>query len=424
MGAFLSAVVFSVIVSFLCSISEASLLSITRAQVQGLGETRAGRILQTFKAEIDVPIAAILILNTAANTLGAAVAAAAYVSLYGPATLWGFSLVFTLALLIFGEIIPKTVGAVHTQRFIVPVVYWVRALAFFFRPIILLTRLVTRLISGESRPVTSLEEIRLLAELGKSEGALAARTAKMIDGAARLRELSAYHVMVPRTSTLMLSGETSLAETLRIIQRSGHSRFPYSKSGKADEIDGIILTKEVLFLIHERDIGPSATAMSEPCRPLLDSLARKADYVTESTSLDDLLRRFQETRHHMAVVVDEYGGTEGIVTLEDVLEEIVGEIQDESDRMMAFIVRRRDGTLRLRGRAETRKVFDLIGESDEAESVSVGGYIAERLGRVPIAGDEVTLGRHLFRVQRAAARGAEHIIVERLPDPSDASEEN
>jgi CBS domain containing-hemolysin-like protein len=141
--------------------------------------------------------------------------------------------------------------------------------------------------------------------------------------------------------------------------------------------------------------------------------------VTESTSLEDLLRKFQETRHHLAIVVDEYGGTEGIVTLEDVLEEIVGEIQDESDRMTAFIVRREDGTLRLRGRAETRKVFDLIGENDEAESVSVGGYIAERLGRVPVAGDRVVLGSHVFRVQRAAARGAEHIIVEPLTSGSE-----
>lgn len=414
MGAFVVAVVLAVLVSFVCSISEAALLSSTHAQAQALGETRAGRILRRFKEEVDIPIAAILILNTTANTIGAAVAGAAYVNLYGAETLWWFSIAFTCLLLLLGEIVPKTLGAVHTGRFLVPVVYVVTGLVLLFRPGIWLTRSVTVLMRGERAPVTSLEEIRLLAELGRAEGALAVRTAKMIDGAARLRDLSAYDVMVPRTATVILSGENSLSEALQIIRQSGYSRFPYSRNGRADEIDGIVLAREVLFSVHERNIGPGDPGMEQGALEVLDPLARKADYVTESTSLEDLLRRFQETRHHLAVVVDEYGGTEGIVTLEDVLEEIVGEIQDESDRMTAFIVRREDGTLRLRGRAETRKVFDLIGENDEAESVSVGGYIAERLGRVPVAGDRVVLGSHVFRVQRAAARGAEHIIVEPL----------
>lgn len=422
MGAFLLAAVIALVVSFVCSISEAALLSMTHAKAQALGETRSGRILRRFKHEVDVPIAAILILNTTANTIGAAIAGAAYVDLYGAESLWWFSIVFTCVLLLLGEIVPKTVGAVHTEKFIVPVVYVVSTLVFIFRPVIWLTRGLTILIRGERAPVTSLEEIRLLAELGRAEGALAVRTAKMIDGAARLRDLSAYDVMVPRTATVILNGEATLLENLQLIQSSGYSRFPFSRAGRADDVDGIVLTREIFFKLHEAGIGPGDPRMAEPAASFFEPLARKADFVGESTSLEDLLRRFQETRHHLAIVVDEYGGTEGIVTLEDVLEEIVGEIQDESDRMTAFIVRREDGTLRLRGRAETRKVFDLIGENDEAESVSVGGYIAERLGRVPVAGDQVVLGAWVFRVQRAAARGAEHIVLEPVAPPSEAGE--
>ncbi len=417
MGAFLFAVVLALVVSFVCSISEAALLSVTHAQAQSLGETRAGQILRRFKAEIDVPISAVLILNTFANVIGAAMAGAGFVKIFGAGYLAGFSIAFTLVLLLFGEIVPKTLGAVHTKRVIVPVVYMVATLVFVLRPVIWLTRQMTSVIRGERAPVTSLKEIRLLAELGKAEGALAVRTAKMIDGAARLRELSAYDVMVPRTSAVILSGMKTISENIEILERSGYSRFPYSKTGEADKIDGVVMTREVLLALHGRGLGPRDELMRSEAADFLGTLARKVDYVTESTSLEDLLRLFQETRHHLAIVVDEYGGTEGIVTLEDVLEEIVGEIQDESDRMTAFIVRRQDGSLRCRGRAETRKVFDLLGEKvEEIESVSLGGYVAERLGRLPLAGDEFTLGRHLFKVQRATPHGAEQVIISRLPD--------
>ncbi len=418
MGAFIFAVLLALVVSFVCSISEAALLSVSHAQAQSLGETRSGQILRRFKAEIDIPISAVLILNTFANVIGAAMAGAGFVDLFGAPYLAWFSIGFTLALLLFGEIVPKTLGAVHTQRFIVPVVYFVAALVFVLRPVIWLTRLMTSLMRGERVPVTSLKEIRLLAELGKAEGALAVRTAKMIDGAARLRELSAYDVMVPRTAAILLSGMKTIAENLELMDRSGYSRFPFSKTGEADKIDGVVMTREVLLALHQRAIGPRDELMSQPAADFLGPIARKADYVTESTSLEDLLRLFQETRHHLAIVVDEYGGTEGIVTLEDVLEEIVGEIQDESDRMTAFITRRQDGSLRCRGRAETRKVFDLIDEKAEAESVSLGGYVAERLGRVPVVGDEFTLGRHLFQVQRATAHGAELVLISPMPEES------
>jgi len=416
MGAFVVAVLVALVASFVCSISEAALLSVTHAQAQGLGSTRPGRMLRRFKAEIDVPISAILILNTFANVIGASTAGAAFVNLYGTELLGAFSIAFTLAVLLLGEIVPKTLGAVHTSRVIVPVVYFVAGLALLLRPLIWTTKGLTGVIRGAPAPVTSLEEIRLLAEMGRAEGALAVRTAKMIDGAARLRELSAYDVMVPRTSAIILDGEKTIHENLRIIRSSGYSRFPFSKSGEADKIDGIVMARDVLLALHERALGPRDELMQLPGAEFLSPLARKADYVTESTSLEELLRRFQESRHHLAIVVDEYGGTEGIVTLEDVLEEIVGEIQDESDRLTTFIVRRTDGSLRCRGRAETRKVFDIIGERDEAESVSLGGYLAERLGRVPVVGDEIRLGAHIFVVQRATPHGAEHVIVRDAPE--------
>jgi CBS domain containing-hemolysin-like protein len=366
-----------------------------------------------------VPIAAILILNTTANTIGAAVAGASFVRVFGAEALWGFSLAFTLAILVLSEIVPKTLGALHTERFIVPVVYVVSGLVLFFAPAIWLSRKVTRLIRGERAPVTSLEEIRLLAELGKTEGALAERTARMIDGAARLREITAYDVMVPRTHAVYLSGKKSLKENLTQIQATGYSRFPYSRSGEADKIDGIILSRDLLFALHQKAIAPESPEMEAKAEELLDTLIRDVSFIPESTPLEDLLRHYQERALHMAVVVDEYGGTEGVVTLEDVLEEVVGEIQDESDPVTTQVFRRRNGELLCRGRAELRKVLDMIGESTAAESVSVGGYVAERLGRVPVVGDRVLLGEHVFVVQRATPRKAERVLIQRQEESSE-----
>lgn len=432
MAVFVFSVCTALVVSFLCSLAEAALLSVSHAQVQGLGNTRAGRTLREFKRQIDIPIAAILILNTTAHTIGAAVAGASFVAVFGESSLWLFSVLFTAVVLLFSEIMPKSLGVAHIEKVIVPVTFAVRGLVVAFMPIIWATRKLMPMLSrGKEGPVTSIEEIRLLVALGRTEGAVAERTAAIIEGATKLRDLTVYDVMVPRTMVSFLSGRKSLEENLAVVRASGYSRFPYSREGQVDRIDGIVLVRDLLFMLHEVSQGGGATegtfrraserpSGSESVRPGaeaggLDALARPALFVPDAMSLEKLLRNFQDHHMHMAVVVDEYGGTEGIVTLEDVLEEIVGEIQDESDRVDPFIIRRPDEGLLCRGLAETRKVFNLLDLTEDVESVSLGGFMAEKLGRVPKVGDQVTLGGYRFRVLRASARRAERIQIDRSP---------
>lgn len=402
------AITLSIVVSFLCSAAEAALLSVSRAEAQRLGESRAGVLLRKYKREIEQPIAAILVLNTLSNTAGAAVVGANFVSIFGDENLFAFSAAFTVLVILMGELVPKTLGALQASRVIVPAVYFISFLTFVLTPVLVLTRGVANLLRGENRPVSSIEEIRLLAELGRAEGALAERTAKMIEGASRLRELSAYEVMVPRTAMVFLNGKKSIAENVDVIRRSGFSRLPFSETGDPDKISGVVMARDVLFSLLEA--GPLSP--DEPAQPALAALSRPAAFVSENTKIEQLLRDFQERRHHLAVVVDEYGGTAGIVTLEDVVEEVVGEIQDESDRADHFVIRRADGSLVCRGRAETRAVFALIGEVDqESESVTLGGFVAEKLGRVPVQGDRVLLEKAELLVERSSARRAERIIV-------------
>jgi putative hemolysin len=405
---FVLGIAISHVFAFLCSISEATLLSVRLSQVQALRNTRAGRLVKRFKKQLDLPIAAILTINTLAHTVGASIAGASYSALFEPRHLWIFSLAFSVSILTLTEIVPKTLGVAYAPQLLIPVAYYVRGLIFVLRPFLYITESLSKLLRKrkEESPVTSLEEIRLLAGLGRTEGALASRTADAIEGAAALSELTAYDVMVPRNGVVYLSAARSLDENLLIVRRSGHSRLPFVEGNDLDAIEGIVLVKDLLFQLR-----------SNPEQQDFRSLLSPALVIPATMTLDRLLRTFQEERRHLAIVVDEYGGTQGLVTLEDVLEEIVGEIEDESDRLDSHIIRRPDGSLVCRGLAETRKVFVLLGLDDdtidEAETVTIGGFVAAELGRIPRTGDVVKWQDCRFEVQRATARRAERIRVTR-----------
>lgn len=398
----------ALVFSFLCSISEAVLFSVSRTRVAAMAKegSRAGHILQRFKREPDVAIAAILILNTIAHTIGASVAGAKYVEVVDEGSLWLFVLVFTVAVLLFTEIVPKTIGITHSGRLARPVALGVDALMVAFRPLLFITRKISGLLRrGAQVPVTSLEEIRLLTAIGRSEGVFGPHTASMIEGATLLRDLNAGDAMIPRNRITYLSGDRTLEENLALVQSSGYSRFPFTRSGNIDKVEGVILSKDLLFHIRNRDGEPDWGSL---LRPLI--------LVPETTPLQAALRQFQKERRHLAIVVDEYGGTHGILTLEDVIEEIVGEIEDETDRQESLIVERPDGGLTCRGLAETRKVFGLLGIDTEVESNTLSGFMTEHLESLPQTGQTLDWQGYRFTVTQATKRRAELIDVVRLPE--------
>jgi len=422
--AFLVAVFGALTISFLCSIFESVLLSVSRGHVERLAKSgsKAGVVLKKWKmTDIEVPIATILILNTIAHTVGATVAGSSYGAVFGEGSLWVFSAVFTLAVLLLTEIIPKTLGVTFANRLATPVTQAVRAISLPLKPILIITTWLSRKLSGDhKKPVTSIEEIRLLAALGHREGDVAGRFAQLIEGVASLRELTVHDVMVPRVSITFLSGTNSFEENLELVRESGHSRFPFTPTGDLDDVDRVVLAKELLFLDHD-------TLEHEELD--WDSLKQPLIVVPEGKSLDEALRLFQEQRKHLAMVVDEYGGTQGVVTLEDVLEEIVGEIVDETDRVEKLIIKRKDGSLLCRAHAETRKLFKLLDIEHKVDFVTVGGLVADLLGHVPKVDDEAVWNDIRFKVVKASSRRAERVLVSmhkhsERPDPiEDEAEE-
>lgn len=406
MHVFATAVGVALIVSFMCSIFESVLLSLSHAQVELLasrGKT-SGRILKAFKERIDIPISAILITNTAAHTIGTAVAGASYSQVFDPETLWIFTVVFTIAVLLFTEIIPKTLGVAYAKRLARPVAFGIRALALVLKPFVLISEAISRSIrGGKEGPVTSLDEIRLLATIGHSEGVVGKQTAQMIVGASDLRKLTASNVMVARREVVFLSHGDSPEQVVRTIRESGFSRFPYSPTGELDDVVGVVFAKEAL----------SDLVDDSPDRMRWQSLVHDPIVVPETVALDSLLRTFRQTRRHMALIVDEYGDFQGLVTLEDVLEEVVGDIFDESDLPSEDLWQRPDGSIRAFGTAELHRVCRVLGidKPADVEVSTVGGLLSESLGRIPKQGDTLEWQGHRLTVMAATPRGVELVTI-------------
>jgi len=324
MGLLLLYVGLALIVSFLCSLWEATLLSVTPPYIAAMEKRHPGpgRTLRRLKEDIDRPLAAILTLNTVAHTVGAAGAGAQAAVVFGSVYVGAFSAVLTLLILLFTEILPKTLGAVFWRQLAPGTARIVAALIPPLWPFVWVSRQVARRI-GRGRPASAhwREEFTALAELGSKEGAFRAEESRVLRNLFRLGSLRAKHIMTPRIVLFSVPESATVGDVL-----ARHTEFRFSRipvfGQDLDDVTGYVLKDDVL-LCGARD--QDTRKMSELRREIL--------VVPESLPLPPLLERFLDSREHIALVVDEYGGTAGVVSMEDVVETVLGmEIVDEADK--------------------------------------------------------------------------------------------
>lgn len=308
-------------VSFLCSVMEAVLLSITPSYVAALEDedSAAGARIRELKEDIDRPLAAILTLNTFAHTLGAAGAGAQATIVFGNAYVGAFSVVLTLIILVASEIIPKTLGAVYWRQLAQPVARLLKPTIWILYPLVVLSQALTKLLArGAKEAPVSRAELAALARLGVEEGVFEKQESHILQSLFRFHRLTARDVMTPRTVMVAFPEDTPLQE---IADRDiPFSRIPLFE-GDRDHITGFVLKSDLLEALA--DDRHHVTA---------GELRRSISRVPDTLPLPRLFERLLEQQKHIAIVVGEYGGTAGLATVEDVVETLLGmEIVDEAD---------------------------------------------------------------------------------------------
>lgn len=315
----------AIIISAFCSIIEAVLYSVPQSQVEVMASSgkKSGLILKKLKKNIQQPITAILTLNTIANTMGAAVAGASAAVVFGEENLVWFSVFFTLIILLFSEILPKTAGVAYARILATWIAIPLNGLVKIMSPLIWLCQAVTHLIPRqEKEALVSIEEIQAVAVLGRKSGEIEPQQEKVIANILKLQDKTVRQVMTPRTVVFSLSEHLTISEALKQKEQwSRHSRVPVFDKNQ-DDVVGVVLSRNVLLSLSE---GNKKQKLSELTQPV--------HFVPEAAPLNKILIEFFEQRIHLFVVVDEYGGVTGVISLEDIIEEIVGrEIIDESDK--------------------------------------------------------------------------------------------
>ncbi|MFZ5658089.1 MAG: HlyC/CorC family transporter [Pseudomonadota bacterium] len=252
---------------------------------------------------------------------------------------------------------------------------------------------ISSALSGE--PSTREDLVELLRD-AQADGLIAADTLRMMEGAIAVSDMTVGDVMIPRSQMVSLPAEARFLDLMKMVVESGHSRFPVHGEDK-DEVLGILLAKDLLRGVVS-DHGPAT----------IHELLRPAVLIPESKRLDVLLREFRSSRNHMAIVIDEHGGVAGLVTIEDVLEQIVGEIDDEHDEAAdpnALIAAHADGQFVVDALTPIADFNERFGaDFDDDEYDTIGGLVTAAIGHLPEAGEELNLGRFVFRVAGADAR--------------------
>lgn len=414
----------SIIGFVLCGII-AALFAIAETAITALGSLKAKHLLDTegdrvkelnlWLTDPGRVLTTVLFYNTAVNIVASAIATE-YANRHFNDQAMAIATGFTIfVILVFCEILPKTLGKVYADRLAVPAmkfIYFVHLLSF---PVIwflsVLNTGIIRLFGVNQKiatpPITE-EELEFLVNVGEKAGVFESTKQDMISGVFEFDEIKVREIMTPRTDIVAIEAKSSLKDAIKLAYESGHARIPVYDE-RIDNIVGILLAKDLLqFAIHSE--RQSSTRIM--------TLIRKPYQVPESKLIMDVFKELKRTKNHMAIVIDEYGGTAGLITLEDMLEEIVGEIQDEHDEEEAKIVRVAPEIYDVAGLMNIDEFLDYFqidpkqihGDEDQ-DAETVAGYMIQAIGDLPRVGQKVSIGPLTCEVAQVSRHRIERVRV-------------
>ncbi len=390
--------------------AETALIAVNRYRLAVLarhGDRRAQRVRELI-GDRERLLSTILVGNNFANIAASALATTVAIRLAGDEGAIYATIVMTVLVLIFAEIAPKTLATRFPQRVSFAVSTPIRILVKLLHPLagsaVAVANGLLMLLgkSGSESTAVSEEDIKGMISLGDEEVSIAREKRRMLRGVFSLEDLSVEDVMIPRTKVVALDVDASPREIMDTIRASGYTRFPVCR-GTLDDVVGVLNSKDVFKYTERLD------------ELRIEKISRQPLFIPETAPLQAVLHAFQQNRQHLAIVIDEYGGVEGIVSLEDVLEEIVGEIDDEFDApRIPQVTELADGSLRVAGScpiAFLNRRYDL-GLAAE-ESTTLAGLVLEISGKIPAVGESVSQGNLDFIVERAVPHRVDQVLVVR-----------
>jgi putative hemolysin len=419
------------IIGFILCGATSALFSGAETAVTCLGTLKAKHILDTRGDQVKVlhlwlnhpsrVLTTVLMFNTAVNVF-ASVIASDYADRHfadrGIAIATGFT---TFVLLIASEIIPKSLGKIYTDTLAVPAMkfihFWYRLTFPLVMGLSYMAAIIIRAFGGGKQlpgPQITEEELEFLVNVGEKAGVFEATKQDMISGVFEFDEIKVREIMTPRTDMTALELKTPLKEAVKLAYESGHSRIPIYDE-RIDHVVGILFAKDLLQF---------AGAPEKLATMRIHHLMRKAHQVPESKLIMDVFKDLKRNKSHMSIVIDEYGGTAGLITLEDMLEEIVGEIEDEHDEELAKVTEVSPGIFEVLGLMnldEFLDFFDLepeqIHAESEQDSETLAGYMIQVIGDLPMVGQKIDMGPLTCEVSQVSRHRIERARVHRTVDP-------
>ena len=410
--AMLVALVALVAMSGYFSATETAFTSLNRIRLKNKadnGDRRAARTLELAE-DYDRLLSTILIGNNIVNNVATTIGAVLFIKLIddvrGPTV---SAIVLTVVILIFGEVSPKSLAKESPERFAMFATPLLGVLRTVLTPLNFLftqwKRLLSKVFRKSADGGITEEELVTLVDQAESEGGLDQHESRLIRAAIEFHDLEVEEILTPRVDIVAVEDTDSMEEIAKIFAENGYSRLPVYH----EDIDNII------GVIHEKDFHAARyrglTSVKEMLGPML--------YTTGNTKISELLRILQREKAHMVIVVDEYGGTEGLVTLEDIVEELVGEIWDEHDEVIEEFKKQEDGSYLISCSADLTDLFDLFKIKGECDSNTISGWVMEQIGRVPEEGDRFVSDGLDVTVTKVDHRRVLEIRVEVLPEETD-----
>jgi CBS domain containing-hemolysin-like protein len=388
------------------SATETAFSSLNRIRVKNMAEkgNKKAELVLHLLEDYNSILSTILIGNNIVNILGASLATVFFVRLLnedvGPSVA---TIVSTIVVLIFGEISPKTLAKERPEKFAMFSAPVLRVLKTILTPINFIFGLWKKLLSiifksDEDRSITE-EELLTIVEEAEQEGGIDEEESNLIRSAIEFSEVEAIDILTPRIDITGIPMDATKEEIAKVFAETGYSRIPIYEDN-LDHIEGIIYQKDFHNYVYNTDREVA-------------SIIRPVHYITKNKNIDELLKELQKEKSHFAVVVDEYGGTAGIVTLEDIIEELVGEIWDEHDEVTQDIVQNSESEYLILGSANIEEVLDMldIDMDEELDVLTVSGWVMDQLQKIPEEGDSFTYENLTVKVLKMDERRVDEVLI-------------